>query len=118
METSELFNFQFVDRNKEQKILNNFFQNITEQTLWIKGDSGLGKTTFFNYVYENWTNYCLCYINIKSDSTVLDILQSFILELEKYSDTDFLSMIKKNIKNFIILYIKKAKISPVNYFLI
>lgn len=109
METSELFNFQFVDRNKEQKILNNFFQNITEQTLWIKGDSGLGKTTFFNYVYENWTNYCLCYINIKSDSTVLDILQSFILELEKYSDTDFLSMIKKKYKKFYNTLYKKSK---------
>ena len=38
MKTSDLFNFQFVDRSKEQKIINNFFQNITGKTLWIKGE--------------------------------------------------------------------------------
>ena len=87
MKTSDLFNFQFVDRSKEQKIINNFFQNITGKTLWIKGESGLGKTAFFNYVYNNWNNYSLCYINVKTESTAAEILQVFVLELQKYSDT-------------------------------
>lgn len=109
MRTPELFDFQFVDRNEERKILNNFFQNVTEQTLWIKGDSGLGKTTFFNYVYNNWRNYCLCYVNIKNEYTASDILQTFILELQKYSDTDFVSMIKKKYKKFYNTIYKNSK---------
>ena len=113
MKTSDLFNFQFVDRSKEQKIINNFFQNITGKTLWIKGESGLGKTAFFNYVYNNWNNYSLCYINVKTESTAAEILQVFVLELQKYSDID----LRKNTKNFIILYIKKARMLPEKYHL-
>lgn len=109
MKTSELFDFQFVDRNKEQKVLNNFFQNRTEQTLWIKGNSGLGKTTFFNFVYSNWRNYCLCYVNINCDSTASDILQDFILELQKNSDIDFISMVKKKYKRLYNTVYKNSK---------
>ena len=109
MKTSDLFNFQFVDRSKEQKIINNFFQNITGKTLWIKGESGLGKTAFFNYVYNNWNNYSLCYINVKTESTAAEILQVFVLELQKYSDIDFLSMIKKKYKKFYNTVYKKSK---------
>ena len=57
MNASGLFDFRFVDRNEEQKSLNNFFQNVTKQTLWIKGNSGFGKTTFFNFAYNSWENY-------------------------------------------------------------
>lgn len=109
MNASGLFDFRFVDRNEEQKSLNNFFQNVTKQTLWIKGNSGFGKTTFFNFVYNSWENYCLCYINIKNDSTASDILKSFILELQKYSDIDFLSMVKKEYKKFYNTFYKNSK---------
>ena len=61
MNTTELFKFRFVDREYERQILNNFFLNKSDKTLWIKGDSGLGKTTFFNYMYEKkksaWPHY-------------------------------------------------------------
>lgn len=109
MKTTELFDFRFVDRNKEQAILNNFFQNGAENTLWIKGESGLGKTTFFNFVYRNWKNYSLCYVNIKNDSTAADIIKDFILELQKYSDIDFLSMVKKKYKKFYNSIYKNTK---------
>ena len=65
MKTTELFNFPFVDRTYERDIINNFFNNKSETTLWIKGASGFGKTTFFNYMYDNWDQYSLCYVNIK-----------------------------------------------------
>lgn len=50
MDTTELFEFCFVDREQERQILNNFFNNKQETTLWIKGASGFGKTTFFETV--------------------------------------------------------------------
>lgn len=46
MKTTELFNFPFVDRTYERDIINNFFNNKSETTLWIKGASGFGKQHF------------------------------------------------------------------------
>lgn len=101
MKTTELFNFRFVDRVREQEELNSFFMNDTDNTLWIKGDSGFGKTTFFNYVYQNgWSNYKLCYINITINSNSVKIVTDFISELQKFCETDFLSAAKKNFKQF------------------
>lgn len=59
MNTTELFNFRFVDREHERDIITNFFNNKKETTLWIKGSSGFGKTTFFNYMFENCNQYAL-----------------------------------------------------------
>lgn len=98
MKTTELFNFPFVDRTYERDIINNFFNNKSETTLWIKGASGFGKTTFFNYMYDNWDQYSLCYVNIKIDDTSKDVITNFIFQLQKYSNVDFISQFKKNYK--------------------
>ena len=90
MNTTDLFKFQFVNRNREQDILNLFFSDKSENTLWIKGESGMGKTTFFNYVFKNWNEYNLCYLNINNTSNSASIMESFIIELQKYCDIDFL----------------------------
>lgn len=100
MNTTELFNFRFVDRQREQDILNNFFINKSESTLWIKGSRGLGKTTFFNYVFDQEIPYSLCYVNIKTESSAVDILSDFLLELQKECEMDFLSLIKTKYKKF------------------
>ncbi len=110
MKTTELFNFRFVDRVREQEELNNFFMNKSDSTLWIKGDSGFGKTTFFNYVYQNkWTDYNLCYINVAIDSSSVKIVTDFISELEKFCETDFLLTTKKNFKQFYNGIYKRTK---------
>lgn len=98
MKTTELFNFPFVDRIYERDAINNFFNIKKETTLWIKGSSGFGKTTFFNYMYENWNQYSLCYINIKTDDTSKEVITNFILQLQKYSNVDFISQFKKQYK--------------------
>ena len=100
MLNTELFDFKFVDRENEQKILNNFFMNKMEKTLWIKGLSGMGKTTFFNYVYENWNEYVLCYLNIKSTDNSVEIVTNFIIELEKNCKKDFIKNMRENYKSF------------------
>lgn len=110
METLDLFKFRFVDRINEQRVFNNFFENKTEMTLWIKGNSGYGKTTFFNKAYDKWKGrYHLCYINLENDSTVAKILQDFIFELEKNYDIDFISMIQREYKRFYNTIYKKGK---------
>lgn len=100
MNTTELFKFRFVDREYERKIINNFFLNKSDKTLWIKGDSGLGKTTFFNYMYDNWNSYSLCYVNIKTDASSIDIISEFIIQLQNNCGIDFLSQLKSRYKKF------------------
>lgn len=109
MDTTELFKFRFVDRAYERQILNNFFINKSKNVLWIKGDSGLGKTTFFNYMYESWNDYSLCYVNIKTDATSTDIISDFIFQLQKYCSVDFVSQLKSRYKKFYNKVYKKTK---------
>lgn len=98
MNTTELFKFRFVDREHERDIISNFFDNKKETTLWIKGASGFGKTTFFNYMFENCSQYALCYIDIKPDNTSMDIITNFILQLQKYAPEDFVIQFKNQYK--------------------
>ena len=109
MKTTDLFNFRFVDRGREREILNAFFQNNTDNVLWIKGGSGFGKTTFFNYVYNNWKEFSLCYVNIESDSDSSKIINKFIMELQKQCNDNFLSVVKKKYKKFYNEAYKTAK---------
>ena len=66
MKTTELFEFRFVDREDEQKKLNAFLSQYNDNALWIRGNSGFGKTKFFHYVLDRHKEYNLCYIDIKN----------------------------------------------------
>ena len=83
MKNTELFDFQFVDREKERNISKKFFSDKSENTLWIKGASGYGKTTFFKYVFTNYSGNSLCYLDIKTNSNSITIISDFIEELQK-----------------------------------
>ena len=42
---NRLFDFNFVDRSQERKIISNFINRNTESNiLWINGESGVGKS--------------------------------------------------------------------------
>ena len=112
MDTTELFEFCFVDREQERQILNNFFNNKQETTLWIKGASGFGKTTFFNYMFEKWNQYSLCYINIRTDTTSIEIISDFIIQLQQYANMDFISQFKNHYKKFYNNIYKTIKVIP------
>ena len=49
MNNTDLFDFIFVDRYKEQKILENYLITSTDSTLWIYGKQGFGKTELTGY---------------------------------------------------------------------
>lgn len=100
MKSTELFDFRFVDRKKEKNIIEKFFSEHSGNTLWIKGDSGMGKTTFFKYVLEQQSTYSLCYINIGLESNSTEILSELIMELQKNSEAHFLTQIKRKYKKF------------------
>lgn len=100
MKNTELFDFQFVDREKERNISKKFFSDKSENTLWIKGASGYGKTTFFKYVFANYSGHSLCYLDIKANSNSITIISDFIEELQKESKVDFLDVLKDKYKKF------------------
>lgn len=100
MKSTELFDFRFVDRKKEKMIIEKFFSEHSGNTLWIKGGSGLGKTTFFNYVLSHQSTYSLCYINIGLERNSIEIISDLIMELQKNSETHFLTQVKKKYKKF------------------
>lgn len=109
MNTTDLFNFPFVDRISEQERLNNFLTNSSPNTLWIKGAHGLGKTEFFKYVLNERKDYKLCYIDVKINTNSVQIFEDFILELQKLSTVDFMSNIQKKYKWFYNNIYKKTK---------
>lgn len=100
MNTTDLFNFPFVDRTREQERLNNFLSNVSSNTLWIKGEHGLGKTEFFKYVLKERADYKLCYIDIKINTNSVQIFEDFIIELQKISTINFMSSVRNKYKKF------------------
>ena len=57
MNNTDLFDFIFVDRYKEQKILENYLITSTDSTLWIYGKQGFGKTEFVTYMLKKNKKY-------------------------------------------------------------
>ena len=100
MKTTELFDFHFVDRYNEQKVLKNFLSDPMEYVLWIKGERGLGKTEFLNYVLKSCKEYELCYVDLKINNSSVDNISNFIVELQKHCNIDFMMFIKKKYKYF------------------
>lgn len=93
LNNTELFNFKFVNRIDERKILCQFLNNeLQSNILWINGESGVGKTYFIeknileckkkndvvvylNKTGEATTSYVSQFINILSDSTQISFFK-------------------------------------------
>lgn len=100
MDTTLLFDFSFVDRNKESKIFDAFMYENEKNILWIDGNHGVGKTTFVKYNMQKYKQYKIGYFNIKNDVTSQEVLEDFIKYIDSISETDFISFFKKNFKSF------------------
>ncbi len=100
MNTVELFDFQFVDRDIERIALNDFISKNDEVSLWIKGARGYGKTEFLNYGLKKQKEFELCYFDIKTDKNSSEIISDFIIELQKHCSSDFMSSVKEKYKHF------------------
>ena len=111
MNTTDLFQFNFVDRTVEQIKMEKFLSTSSGNVLWIKGKRGLGKTKFFKYVFQNHKNDILCYIDVKTNESSVDILSTFIMELQNHSEQDFISHVTQNYKRFYKTYQKSSTIA-------
>jgi predicted AAA+ superfamily ATPase len=100
MYTTDLFNFRFVDRDEARNKFRAFFANSDGNVLWVKGKRGLGKTTFINFMLEEYTQYNLCYFDIPKNSNSIEIISEFIKQLERQCDLNFIDETQKWYKEF------------------
>lgn len=109
MNTTELFDFNFVDRTDERVKMEKFLSNSNNDVLWISGKRGLGKTKFFQYVFQGYNNFTLCYTDIGINENSADVISEFIIELQKHSNLSFMEYIKNNYKQFYNKTYQKTK---------
>lgn len=100
MNTTDLFNFRFVDRDNERKKFKKFFENSEENVLWVKGKRGFGKTTFINFMLEEYPQYALCYLDIPKQSDSLNIIIDLISQLQKQCGINFIEETQNKYKEF------------------
>lgn len=98
MEQTELFDFSFVDREREKQIFKNFMLNSTKEILWISGNRGVGKTEFINHMVSSYGQYLFVYYDVKASCKNEDILTGFIQELQKAGDSNFCEFVQKEYK--------------------
>lgn len=101
----DLFDFQFVNRDDEQKLLAKYLKgtrfNKKDYTIWINGDHGVGKSFFTKHVLNS----------IKLDATTIFVnrpfdsqksyLKHFIEELNKIQKVSLINFCRNNYKSLI-----------------
>lgn len=100
MNTTDLFDFSFVDREYEKKVFEKFTMSSDKCILWIDGEHGVGKTTFLTHMLESIKSYKFAYFDIKSDKNSKEILEGFINEIQKFAMDDFCSFLVREYKAF------------------
>lgn len=100
MNTTDLFDFSFVDREHEQEIFKKFMLCFNKSILWIDGEHGVGKTTFLLHMLESNSDYKLAYFDIKSNKHSEEILEGFINVIQKCATQDFCTFLAKEYKSF------------------
>lgn len=111
MENIDLFDFKFVDRTIERAAIRDFLLSFNiNKIMWIRGESGVGKTELIKYFKSNLSSYNFIHINpIKAQTS--SYISMFLKELdkEKFSLYNFIC---KNFKE--IQDIGKNTISQIN----
>lgn len=100
MEQTELFDFSFVDREREQQIFKNFISGSEKKILWINGNRGVGKSEFIKYMISAYEHYSFVYYDVKEGCKNEDILTGFIQKLQKAGGSNFCEFIQKEYKKF------------------
>lgn len=98
MEQTELFDFSFVDRAREQQIFKNFMSGSKKEILWISGKRGVGKSEFIKYMVSSYKQYSFVYYDVKGSCKNEDILTGFIQELQKAGSFNFCEFVQKEYK--------------------
>lgn len=94
---NKLFDFNFVDRSKERKIISDFINQKTDSNiLWINGQSGVGKSFLIeNTLMINDTSKRIL-ISPQAQGQTESSLGLFIKEIQNATGVNLLTFIKNN----------------------
>ncbi len=111
MDNRDIFDFDFVDRTKEQIILNRFLNNqYNDNFLWIDGDSGIGKTFLIKNAILTNKEINSIYVNLPVESDNEKCIARILKEIQKYNKYENISdFIKNNYSS--VLDISKGVVS-------
>lgn len=102
MNTTSLFNFEFVDRYKERKIFLNYAteRNI-QQIMWVTGKRGMGKTRFVRQMISDLSERNIIWL----DNSILDVnedaISDLLNKLQQLSKYNFYEFVKNNYRLFL-----------------
>lgn len=95
MDNRDIFNFDFVDRIRQQQILSDFI-NSSENYLWIDGESGVGKSFLIKKKLLNNVQLRPLYINLSTKPDNNNCLNELILKLQDFSNAKLFNFILEN----------------------
>lgn len=96
MNNTNLFDFEFTDRSKEQYKLTNFLQNPEDKVLWVYGKSGTGKSFFIKECLKIIQGYHVIYVENTKNTRDGDCIFALIEEMQKEFNTDFYNFVNKH----------------------
>lgn len=102
MDTTSLFDFEFVDRYTERKkFLNYASDKKSRQIIWVSGKRGMGKTRFVRQMISDFCEQNIVWLDnsiLDKNEDVISELLNNLQELSKYTFYDF---VKNNYNLFL-----------------
>lgn len=110
MDNRDLFNFKFVDRDKQKKDIINLISGKTKSNvLWIDGPHGVGKSFLLDHINEFAPYTKTVYLDINAEDKNPNCLLSLLQTIGKNTKFSFLKFFKENYLE-IIKIVKDAAI--------
>lgn len=103
MLNTDVFKFEFVNRARERKIVDNFIGNFKEKVeyaLWINGERGVGKSFFLTEYIVPQKGFYSVYVNMNAGCNAPNsYLKELIFQISKTADLNFTSYLRANYKS-------------------
>ena len=92
---TELFEFEFVDRENERKILKDFLDDCKDRILWVYGESGVGKSFFVEQILKTVNDFTPIHIKNSKNNTDGTCIISLIEKLQEIVNQNFYSFVRQ-----------------------
>lgn len=100
MDNRDIFHFDFVDRKKQENIINIFLSDSSSKNyLWMDGESGIGKSYFIeNRISTHIDNFTHIIICLPSETDNINCINEILKELQSNCKLDFIKFLQSNYK--------------------
>lgn len=105
MDNRDIFHFDFVDRKKQEDIINIFLSDSSNKNfLWIDGDSGIGKSYFIeNRIDTHIDNFIHIKICLSSETDNINCINEILNKIQSLFKLDFIKFLQCNYQSLLEL---------------